>query len=683
MKTAILFALVIVLLGWSQASQAQPSSSAFETLSVVRALGEIDLPPGTVLWRSSVSNWTGAVLGAQTDYKGAVLDVGTLLVFDEASKLRVIHSRMIRGNSTWRVFDATGAEVIPEPLLGPLPRERQFFISPSEMDIVPMALAAEIHAKTRLLSRPPNGWPIQLANVDAAVGVGAGFTAEPIQIPADTFVETARLSDDGRHWASEFVLLNDATIRGLVLPKGSVIRFAVVGMPDQPFVGLVSRSPTSLPVFEASAVAGGVISWSGNLAPQTYVLATPVTVGSASLPPGTWVSRSESDAAMKVRPPTRITINGVPIDSHSFSHIRNGQIIDTWLAADWEYAPNRLLSAGTHVLLKNGQLEIAALQQPRIIDRLPLVNIVVFYPDGKVRAGTLNAPASLGGIDCGAGGFRLHPSGDLEQCKLAHAQTVKGIKLRADDVIITAAGNVIAGILDQDLQIGINTLHPGDRLGFVAEERTTLEVLDGSGVNDLEAEIRAMVDDAVPKALLAMKNQVNVLGSFGADDINLESATRVRQEHGILFPRRYSVRNFLKNPPFADCDCRIELVPEFGWKVDQQLRFTIKEGWSHDVIVFTRIRPGSLIKIETNFCPTTFFALLLNRFASIFGPQVQSREQEVTRKKFTDKVVTGFSTILSLLNPDVQIVPSETRIEDIQLVDGAIRVTARYSKVIR
>ena len=674
MKTWILTALSIVFLAWPQSSQAQTGSSAFETLRALRSVGEINLPPATVLWHSSASNWTGAVLGAQTDYRASVLEVGTLLVFDESSKLRVIHSRLTRGNSTWRVFDATGAEVIPAPLPGPLSPERQFFVPPSEMDSVPVALAADIHAKTQALSRPPNGWPNPLADVDAAVAIGAGFTVEPVQIPADTFVETARLSDDGGHWASEFVLLNEATIRGLVLPKGSVIRLAFVGTPDQPFVGLVSKSPTSLPVFEASAVAGGVIGWSGNLAPQTYVLATPVTVGSASLPPGTWVSRSESDAAIRVRPPTRVIVDGVPIDSHSLSHIRNGQVTDTWLAADWEYAPNHSLSEGTHVLLKNGHLEIAFLQQPRLIDQLSLVNTAVFFPDGKISAGTLNAQASLGGIDCGPSGFRFHPSGDLEQCKLAHAQTVKGIKLRADEVIITAAGNVIAGILDQDLRIGINTLHPGDRLGFIAQERTTLEVLDGSGVNDLETEIRAMVDDAVPKALLAMKNRVEALGSFGPDDVHLESGTRVRQEHGILFPRRYSVRNFLKNPPFADCDCRIELVPEFGWKVDEQ---------RHEVVVFTRMQPGSLIKIETNFCPTTFFALLINRFASIFGPQVQTQEQEVTRKKFTDKVATNVSTIISLLNPDVQIVPSQTRIEDIQLVNGTIRVTARYSKVIR
>lgn len=671
MKPPTLILLAVVLLGSPQAFLAQ-SGSGFESLSSSRVLGGIAMPVGTVLWRSSVSNWSGAVLGAQTQYKGTVLDVGTLLVFDESGKLRIIHPRMKQGNAPWRLFDAGGTELtLPQGSGVQVPRERQPRFD-LEMGSGPLSLAAEIRTKTLSLSRPPGGWPSQTADVQAAVVAGTGFTVDPVLVPPDTFVETYLLNDDGSRWVSEFVLLNDAAIRGITLPKGSIFRLAMVGTAEQPFARLVSKSPTSLPVFEANAPASDVIGWSGELTPQTYSIATPIPVGTATLPAGTWVFRSENDIIVK--PSERVSIAGVPIGPQSYSRIRNGQVTDTWLVAEWEYAPRHALPEGTRVIFRNGRLSHAGLLRPLTVDGLSLVGTVWFSADGKVKAGRLNAPASLDGVECGPGGFSVHPSGALEQCELAHAQTVKGVRLRADRVVITPSGNIVTGILDQDLRVGIRTLRPGDRLSTLADERATLEVLDAEGVNDLEAQVKALIEQSIPKALVSMKSSVSVLGKFEAADVHLDSQTRVRQEHGILFPSRYSVRNLLKNPPFADCDCRVNLVPEFGWKVDPQ---------GNEVVVFTRLQPNSLITIETNICPTTAFALLLNRFASIFGPQIQTPEQVVTSQKFNDKVINNISTFIRLSNPGVEIIPSQTRIEDIRLVDGVIRVTAQYSRVIK
>jgi hypothetical protein len=114
----------------------------------------------------------------------------------------------------------------------------------------------------------------------------------------------------------------------------------------------------------------------------------------------------------------------------------------------------------------------------------------------------------------------------------------------------------VTGVLDQDLQAGIKALHPDDRLGRIVEDRATFLLLDTPYVNDLESQIAAIINDAVPKELVSLKSSVDILGSFGTGDIHLDSEQRSRGMHEIDFARRYSARNFLKNPPFADCDCR-------------------------------------------------------------------------------------------------------------------------------
>jgi hypothetical protein len=111
-------------------------------------------------------------------------------------------------------------------------------------------------------------------------------------------------------------------------------------------------------------------------------------------------------------------------------------------------------------------------------------------------------------------------------------------------------------------------------------------------------------------------------------------------------------------------------VPKFAWEVDAEYK---------QVVAFTQMKPGSLISIDTNFCPTTFVGLLFVKIASLFGaPAMQTPEQEQVRSIFNEKVVDIDSTLVSLTTGQ-QILPTESVIEDTFLADGKLNVKVRYS----
>src|SRR5262252_4284397 len=106
-----LVAVAVFLSIWPP--QVWPRASVqVETLTVVQTVSGIRLPIDTRVWRSASTSWTAVILGAETQHNGASLASGTLLLFDEHEKLRVVHPQLSQGNSSWRLFDEQGSELL-------------------------------------------------------------------------------------------------------------------------------------------------------------------------------------------------------------------------------------------------------------------------------------------------------------------------------------------------------------------------------------------------------------------------------------------------------------------------------------------------------------------------------------------------------------------------------------------
>jgi len=319
-----------------------------------------------------------------------------------------------------------------------------------------------------------------------------------------------------------------------------------------------------------------------------------------------------------------MTIGSVPIDARSFTALDSSHVIETWLAKDWSNS-GFVIPAGTHVTFDSeGHLRAADLARVTKINGLPLDHTTLFYPDGTPKGSTLAERTAIGQCDCAKGPVMFLPNQVLGSCILASNATVAGVRLRPGLFELSANGKLARGVLDQDLQLGASHFRPGDVLFYEFEDTATITILEAALVDDLEKEVTAQFDSLIPDGLVKMKEGQDMFGRYTGGDIAIQSATKSREPHAFVTTRKYAIRNFLKNPPVADCDCRVTLTAHLTWQLDASRKQFVADAG---------LKPHSIVWVETNFCPTALLGLGLVKFYDpFFG--VPASQKEVVRQNF-------------------------------------------------
>ena len=636
-------------------------------------IGIVDLPVGTLLWQSTTNSWRAAVLGATVQFANRTLAAGSLIVFDDKSAVRtmwIAGAPTDSGLNDCSFFTPEGTEIMhPQYPTATVPPGRAPMFSGVSPDAPLLKAAEQLILRARssdrevlpALATDPGGLERALATNDWNLPRFAFANGTFVLLEASNTPVRVRV-----------VLLDEGRLGGMSLAPGTCIHtffeggtFAVAGMS--------SRSPVPMKYQGAVIAPGGLIFWNDDLTPQSYLISEPLSLGPTVFPAGTHISHMWGYV---VRPPTPLTIRGVPIDGTAFTHLDGTDVRETWLAAEWEWKPGQRLPEGTHVTLKSGRLETAQLAKPQHVLDLPLRDFAMFYPSGTIAHAHLASPTTIEGVDCAPGFVQFHQKGArLAGCLLAHPHVIGGIKLRPGQFETTEAGLLVRGTLDQVLTVGTSTFQPGEVYNGTFRDSAVLSLLDAMGVDDLERTIMAEFDKLIPEALVRLQESASVMGEYGLGDVTLKAETRAREPHAFVSQRTYEVVDFVDNPPFNDCDCRVELTPQFSWGVKPV-------GPARQLVATAGLRPNSPIKVGCNFCPTTNLIMPFMSLLSTLSP-VPVPQKEIVRKKFESRIGASEKVLIEMLTGKENILPFSFEVEDVFIEGGEMKIKCSFSRTVK
>lgn len=652
---------------------ASVSAHAFQAidlrkLAATERVGTVDLPAGTFLWQSPTNSWRGALLGGDTKIGDRTLPARAVLVFDKGNALRTVWAASTAPAPECTFFTIEGAEIAyPQYPSANVPPEREPILDSVSAEALIVKAAEQVTTRARNSDRevlPPA--PDESPGLQQAV-TNAGWNLQGAALPAGTFI---RIEEGTGPITSGFVTLEDGRLGAMSLPAGTCIQvFFRSGM--FPEAGMSSRSPGSLRYQGATIAPGGRVHWAKDLMPQSYLISEPLPFGPIVFPTGTYVSHVVPNS-YTIRPPVPLIVGTVPIDGTAFTQFDGTQIQDTWLAKEWDFAPGQRLPAGTHITFRSGRLDTALLGVPHKLFGVTVSGFTIFHPNGSLAHSWLSSPASIAGIDCAGGTVQFHKDARLAGCFLARPHVIAGVKLRAGQFEVTESGALVRGKLDQDYEIGGSTLHPGDVFNGTFRDSAVLTLLDAKGVDDLESTVTTEFEKLIPEALVRLQDGASVMGEYGLNDVKLQSSSRSREKHAFLNHRKYEVVDFVDNPPFNDCDCRVQLTAQFSWEM----------GKRRQLLAIAGLRPGAPIEVECNFCPTSNLILPFIALLSNFSP-VPVPQREVIRKRFQSTIGDKERALVEILTDKEHILPFSFEIDDVFLDNGEMKMKCSFLRTVK
>ena len=290
-----------------------------------------------------------------------------------------------------------------------------------------------------------------------------------------------------------------------------------------------------------------------------------------------------------------------------------------------------------------------------------------FHTNGTIDLARIETPGSVGGYDCAAGALRYHANGSFRGCKLAANTTLGGVKVRPGVAEVSEDGKLVRGVLDQAYQLGTQQFQPGQRLNGLYLDEGVHEVRSTTEMNTLVGELTAEMDRLAIGWLLS-KARRGAFGNFDRGKIALAHSAVSQQRHAVVTNRHYRVEDFLKNPPFDDCDCTVEVTLEVQWRVH-----------NHELHVFGGIKGGSLIVVDCNFCPVTNIALA---FLAAVAPPIQVERQRLLNRKLQAIVGEEEAVYIATLTGSVPVIGSSVRVKELYAQGGRLLATYQYTRRI-
>jgi hypothetical protein len=657
----ILEATSLVLL-FSCACFGQEPSESRRVLTEETTVGDVKLPTGTEIILSQQQSPIEALIHKPVKWDGVSIPGETRIIFQGT-------------RASWVIVPNEGVAVIAgSSLSGTIARlpVKSFATGPvlmKECDdsrgwLSPGALP---EPKLNKPLRVPSIKPVEKPSVtQRIVTLRQKFESNDFEIPAGS---TLAATDDGTV-VTYFYTAAKARVFNFVLPPRSLVYCG------RSWSTVVVQSDMQAGIFHIRA--GGVFNIDANGNVANVRTSGPITLlPEFTVPPGSLVDY-EDGLLTYVGLGEAATYRGLKVNSGRYVCFAPDGFSNVPLAEDATFAGKSFPAGTTLIIGPDGGVVRAVLSRPATFDGLQFFRdkptsgkpIVRFNTNGHVHSGFLNSTAEVGGIAIARGDARFYDDGTLAEGTLNGDQTIAGVPCMGGAYVeLDKDGSPIRFTASADWSIGSTLLHRGDGFSGTFTVTGTTVILDNASLNNTLNSAQALIvfEKLAPELRKhAGKFPFGNIGEIIGHDFRVSLA-----EDHIDLHQEATVKDFLTNPPFADCDSDIQ--------TDITLKWTISNNFIRPVLVmWYSSMSGS---ISHNFCPgTSFLEAVLEAqrvVGRMFGLVVDSLrfpgiDNPLLTKQFDQKTLAKIHAFLVAAHPNGKVLdwtfkPTRAFIEEGQL----------------